>query len=105
VEPPPDLDPSDLLRDDPWRFGGDEPVSARVLVDAPQAPGVVHQVGEQSVVERRDDGSVVIGLPVTNVAAFRSFVVGLLDGAEVLEPPELRADVIGWLERLAGAAP
>jgi predicted DNA-binding transcriptional regulator YafY len=101
VEPPAGLDPASLLRDDPWRFGDEEPVAARVLVDAPQAPGVVHQVGEHSVVERRADGSVVLGLPVTNVAAFRSFVVGLLDGAEVLDPPELRADVIGWLERMA----
>jgi len=101
VEPPAGLDPASLLRDDPWRFGDEEPVTARVLVDAPQAPGVVHQVGEHSVVERRADGSVVLGLPVTNVAAFRSFVVGLLDGAEVLDPPELRADVIGWLERMA----
>ncbi len=103
VEPPAGLDPSELLRDDPWRFGAEEPVDARVLVDAPQAPGVVHQVGERSVVERRDDGSVVLGFPVTNVAAFRSFVVGLLDGAEVLEPPELRADVVTWLERLEGS--
>ncbi len=103
VEPPADLNPSALLRDDPWRFGGDDMVTAHVLVDAPQAPGVVHQVGERSVVERRDDGSVVLGLPVTNVAAFRSFVVGLLDGAEVLDPPELRADVVSWLESLAEA--
>jgi proteasome accessory factor B len=101
VERPEGVDPASLLRDDPWRFGDEEPVTARVLVDAPQAPGVVHQVGDHSVVERRADGSVVLGLPVTNVAAFRSFVVGLLDGAEVLDPPELRADVIGWLERLA----
>lgn len=100
VEPPADLDPAELLRDEPWRFGGDEPVAARVLIDAAQAPGVVHQVGEQSVHARRPDGSVVLGLPVTNVAAFRSFVVGLLDGAEVLAPPELRADVVAWLEAL-----
>jgi proteasome accessory factor B len=101
VEPPADLDPSELLRDDPWRFGGDEPVVARVLVDGPQAPGIVQQVGDHLVLDRRADGSVVVGLPVTNVAAFRSFVVGLLDGAEVLSPAELRADVVAWLEQLA----
>jgi predicted DNA-binding transcriptional regulator YafY len=93
-----------MLRDDPWRFGDDDPIAARVLVDAPQAPGVMHQVGEHSVVERRPDGSVVLGLPVTNVAAFRSFVVGLLDGAEVLDPPELRDDVVAWLGRMAATA-
>jgi predicted DNA-binding transcriptional regulator YafY len=47
---------------------------------------------------------VVVGLQVTNVAAFRSFVVGLLDGAEVLAPPELRAEVVDWLEQLAASA-
>ncbi|HUF85070.1 MAG TPA: WYL domain-containing protein [Acidimicrobiia bacterium] len=104
VEPPADVDPAGLLRDDPWRFGDEDPIAARVLVDAPQAPGVVHQVGEHSVVERRADGSVVLGLPVTNVAAFRSFVVGLLDGAEVLDPPELRDDVVAWLGRMATTA-
>jgi predicted DNA-binding transcriptional regulator YafY len=103
VEPPADTDPASLLRDDPWRFGDEPPVTARVLIDAPQAPGVVHQVGEHAVVERRDDGSVVVGLPVTNVEAFRSFVVGLLDGAEVLDPPELRAEVTDWLRRMAKA--
>ena len=35
---------------------------------------------------------------VTNRDAFRSFVLGFLDHAEVLEPPELRAEVVvGWL--------
>ncbi len=104
VEPPADLDPASLLLDEPWGFGGDEPVTGRVLVDAPQAHGVVHQVGEQAVLERRADGSVVLGLPVTNIAAFRSFVVGLLDGAEVLDPPELRDDVVGWLRRMTANA-
>ena len=45
-----------------------------------------------------DDGSVVVELAVTNRDAFRSFVLGLLDHAEVLAPPELRADVVDWLE-------
>ena len=39
-------------------------------------------------------------LAVTNRAAFRSFVLGLLDHAEVLAPPELRADMVAWLKRL-----
>jgi hypothetical protein len=43
----------------------------------------------------------VVRLAVTNREAFRSFVVGLLDQAEVLGPEELRVDVVGWLEELA----
>lgn len=41
---------------------------------------------------------------VTNRDAFRSFVLGFLEHAEVLDPPELRADLVGWLQRLAGTA-
>jgi predicted DNA-binding transcriptional regulator YafY len=52
------------------------------------------------VVQRRDDG-VVIELRVTNRAAFRTFVLGLLDRAEVLGPVELRDEVVAWLEAVA----
>lgn len=103
-EAPEGLDPSTLLGDEPWRYGDDEAVVARVLVDARQAAVVAEQVGEASVVEHRADGSIVVALPVTNVEAFRSFVLGLLDAAEVLEPAELRTDIASWLERLASAA-
>jgi predicted DNA-binding transcriptional regulator YafY len=43
------------------------------------------------------DGSVVVELPVTNRAAFRSFGLWVLEHAEVLEPAELRDDLIAWL--------
>jgi predicted DNA-binding transcriptional regulator YafY len=62
---------------------------------------VIDQVGEAAVKERGDDGSVVLELPVTNTAAFLSFVLGLLDAAEVVAPPELRAEMVAWLERIA----
>ena len=42
-------------------------------------------------------------LAVTNREAFRSFVLGLLDHAEVLEPAELRADMVAWLTACAAA--
>ena len=101
-DPPARLEPGALLRDEPWRYGEEEAVAARVLVDGSQAAAVVDQVGSDAVVERRGDGSVVIELPVTNTAAFRSFVLGLLDAAEVLGPPELRAEMIDWLEAVRG---
>ena len=46
------------------------------------------------------DGSVVLAVRVTNRDAFRSFVLGFLDHAEVLGPAELRADLVEWLEAL-----
>jgi len=103
-EPPASLEPGAMLRDEPWQYGDEEAVSARVAVDAVQAAAVVQQVGEEAVVDRRDDGSVVIELPVTNTAAFRSFVLGLLDAAEVIGPPELRDEMIAWLDDLARGA-
>lgn len=89
------------LRLSPWELGEGEPQEARVLVDADQAAWAVHQVGEEHVAERRDDGAVVLALSVTNVDAFRSFVLGLLEHAEVLEPAELRQDLVGWLADVA----
>lgn len=103
-DPPARLEPGALLRDEPWQYGEEEAVAARVLVDASQAAAVVDQVGTGAVVERRDDGSVVLELPVTNTAAFRSFVLGLLDAAEVIGPPELRAEMVSWLEAVTRGA-
>jgi predicted DNA-binding transcriptional regulator YafY len=71
-----------------------------VLVDADQAAVAIAEVGDDAVVERRDDGSVVLELAVTNRDGFRSFVLGFLDHAEVLAPDELRDDVVDWLRAL-----
>jgi proteasome accessory factor B len=87
----------------PWLLGGDEPVTALLLVDTEQAGWAIGQVGPTGVQQRRGDGSVVLAVHVTNRAAFRSFVLGFLDHAEVLEPPELRAEMIEWLETLCPA--
>jgi proteasome accessory factor B len=103
-EPPASLEPGAVLRDEPWQYGEEDVVAAGVLVDASQAAAVVDQVGEAAVRERRDDGSVVLELPVTNTAAFRSFVLGLLDAAEVVDPPELRDEMVAWLEGIARGA-
>ena len=75
---------------------------ARLLVDAGQARWAEGELGEEAVVERRRDGSVVFDFPVTNRPAFRSFVLGFLDHAEVLGPPELRQDLVAWLSLVAG---
>jgi predicted DNA-binding transcriptional regulator YafY len=61
-------------------------------------------VGGEAVIEERGDGSVVIELPVTNADGFRSFVLGFLDHAEVLSPPELRDDIVAWLRTIASAS-
>ncbi|HEX3622227.1 MAG TPA: WYL domain-containing protein [Acidimicrobiales bacterium] len=84
----------------PWETGGDEARTARLLVDAGQAGWAAGHVGPEAVEEWRPDGSVVLAVRVTNRDAFRSFVLGFLDHAEVLGPSELRADLVEWLEAL-----
>ena len=101
-ERPEGFDPSSALRDEPWRFGDEEPVEAHVFVHPTQAGWVAAEVGEAAVVERRDDGAVVVRMAVTNRSAFRSFVLGLLDHAEVVGPPELREEMAAFLESFAG---
>jgi predicted DNA-binding transcriptional regulator YafY len=103
-DPPTGVDPGDLVRADPLTYGEDQPLDACVLVDPPRAAWVVDQLGEDAVRERRPDGAVIVGLPVVNRAAFRTWVLNLLDHAEVLGPPELRDDVVRWLDTIAGAA-
>jgi len=100
---PPDVDPTDYLSSDPLTYGDDQPIPARVLIDATRASLVVGALGPDAVVEQRDDGAVVVALDVVNRDAFRAFVLDLLDHAEVLAPPELRADVVAWLTALAEA--
>ena len=93
------------LQLDPWLAGGGDEVLARLRIDAAVAAAAVHELGPDTVEERHDDGSVVVAIPVTNRDAFRTFVLGLLEHAEVLDPPELRDAVVAWLRELsAGGA-
>ncbi len=69
-------------------------------VDASQAEWVRSLAGEETVAGTSPDGWVDFKLPVTNRAAFRSFVLGLLDRAEVMGPPEVRDEIIYWLAAL-----
>jgi predicted DNA-binding transcriptional regulator YafY len=64
---------------------------------------VLDDLGEGALVRRRDDGSIEVALAVVNREAFRTFVLDLLDHAEVLGPPELRRDIVEWLAAMAGS--
>ncbi len=77
-------------------------MTALLLVDVGHDADVVER-GDR-VVEERADGAVVVEFVVVNRAAFRSFVLGLLDHAEILEPADLRADLLSWIERIAEAS-
>lgn len=88
---------------EPWQFDDAPAIVARVLVDPDRADLAVVSFGEAAVEARRDDGSVVLSLNVTSIDGFRSVLLGYGTSAEVLDPPELRADVIAWLEAMVAA--
>lgn len=85
----------------PWEMGDEEAVTAEVVVDALQAGQMIAEVGDEAVRERRDDGSILVALRVTNRDAFRSLVLGFLDHAEVVAPAALRDDIVAWLDAMA----
>jgi predicted DNA-binding transcriptional regulator YafY len=101
-ERPADFDPRAAFPSDPKELG-DGPATARVLVDAGRARLVVDDLGAASVVERRADGSVELDVACANLDAFRSWVLGLGEHAEVLGPPAARAAVVDWLRSMAAA--
>ncbi len=87
-----------------WRLGDDDEIRAELLVDADQARWAMDALGAEVVTNRRLDGSVVFEVGVTNMPAFRSFVLGFLDHAEILGPPTLRQDLVDWLTDLTDPA-
>jgi proteasome accessory factor B len=88
-----------------WRLGDEDEVVAELFVDAEQARWARQALGEGAVRSIGTDGSVVFEVGVTNRDAFRSFVLGFLDHAEVLGPPELRKGLETWLQDLTGRTP
>jgi len=90
----------------PWQFGTEEEqtFTARVAIDPSHARWAQHHLGDAVVVVEHDNGAIEIELEVNNVAGFRSLVLSMSDAAEILSPPELRHDMIVWLEGLAGEA-
>jgi predicted DNA-binding transcriptional regulator YafY len=101
---PEGFDPEAALPDVPWQIGDGAPETAVVLVDATLAPLVLDEVGEAALARRHADGSVELSLEVTNSSALRSWVLELGEHAEVLAPEALRAEIVQWLEAVAGTA-
>lgn len=89
--------PTEPVPTHPWEMGDEEPVDVGVLVDADQAGWAVANAGPARVRERAPDGGVVLSLRVTNRSALRSWVLGFLDHAEVLDPPSEREALAAWL--------
>lgn len=100
---PATFDPRDAFPTDPKQIGQgpDEGVEAIVRIDAVRAAAIERELGRDRVVVRHDGGDIDVEVPATNREAFRSWVLGLLDHAVVLEPPAVRDDVVAWLRGVA----
>jgi len=101
-ERPVDFDPRSAFPADPKQIGhaASDGVEAIVEVDSVRAAAIEREVGADRVVDRSTDGSIRVRVPASNLAAFRSWLLGLLDHAVVIEPADIRAEVVGWLESL-----
>lgn len=77
----------------------DEPVL--VHVDAIEGHRAAAEVGEAAVRTRNEDGSVLLELGVSSIDTLRSWVLGMLDHAEIVGPPWAREAMIDWLEATA----
>jgi proteasome accessory factor B len=98
-ERPDGFDPRDAFPDDPKEIGADPwRPDAVVLVDARRAGRAERELGPDRVRVRHDDGSIEVAVPCGNEPAFRSWLLGYLDAAEVLAPADVRDGVVAWLE-------
>jgi len=104
-ERPAGFDLRDAFPSDPKQLGGEagDDAVAVVRVDAERAASVERELGPTRLVRRLRGGAIEVAVPCANVPAFRSWVLGLLDHAEVVAPPDVRGDVVAWLDGLAGA--
>jgi proteasome accessory factor B len=100
---PAEFQPGAALPDEPWRIGEGEPVAVDILAGAEVAGLAEQQLRGGRVVERRDDGSVVVRLEVTNTDALRTWLLELGEHVIVLRPEEVRREMVEWLEATAFA--
>ena len=96
---PDDFDPRSAFPEDPKQIGADADLpDALVRIDAARAAAAVRDLGEERVARRLPGGAVEVLVPCANLPAFRSWLLGHLEHAEVVEPESVRAEVIAFLE-------
>jgi predicted DNA-binding transcriptional regulator YafY len=103
-ERPSDFDPRSAFPADPKQIGHavDDAVEATVRVSVARAAAAERELGADRVIARQSDGSIDVLVPATNLDAFRSWLIGLVDHAVVLGPAHVRDDIVAWLRQVAG---
>lgn len=85
--------------DAPWELGDNQATTADVLIEHPHSQWARARLGDSALVRTDKSRAMVFRMRVRNIDAFRSFVLGFLDHAEILSPPELRQDLLDWIVR------
>ena len=80
--------------------GDYEHPTAKVWVDSSLVRNVIREFGREVVVRENPDGSAVFEVPCSNNYAFRLWLFAMMDKAVVLEPQEVRDNVVRWLDEL-----
>lgn len=97
----PSANPATGRRIQPWQMGDDAPTTVKLRVDPARVAWARRQFGDDVEATEEADGGAVFEVPVVMTSAFRSLVLEFLDHAEILEPPEMRQDMIEWLRSIA----
>jgi proteasome accessory factor B len=84
---------SDAIPEAPWEAGGED-LTAQVVFDPSVAWWARRQIGNRGSAEEQPDGSLRAAIPVANPDAFIGWLLSFDDAAELLEPPELRAQLV-----------
>jgi predicted DNA-binding transcriptional regulator YafY len=90
---PADFDVNRSIPDAPWEAGPEE-LTAEVTFDAEVAWWARRQMGGNAEITEQADGAIRAKLPVAHVDAFIGWMLGFVDQAEVLSPPELREGLL-----------
>jgi len=98
---PADFRADAYLEDRPWSYGGGRAVDVAVRLDAGHEAVFLHAAGDDAHAEPQPDGSTIVTIPAIEIRAVVNFVLGYLEHAEILGPPEARALIITLLEERA----
>ena len=79
--------------------GADE--QAVVRIDKVLALTVARELGQSGVILTHENGDIDVRVSCVNRVAFRAWLFAMVDRAEVLSPPNVRQEVIGWLNEVA----
>jgi proteasome accessory factor B len=103
-ETPDDFRPDDHVEARPWLLGDEPPVTVRIAINDARRDAILAQLGSDATIVDDEGDETLVELVVTSRSAFRAFLLGFLEHARVVEPADVRADMVGWLERIATPA-